>query len=105
VAVRWNAHLTIAARWWPKTLTGPKLTTLLPATLPATHGALLDALALRLVQRKLSAVQKSAVCVLLSDAGTTVTPGTRLTAQSAAVGWRLPYVVALILDSPQHSLR
>ena len=102
---RWNAHLDIAARWWPKTLTGPKLTSLLPARLPRTHGHLLDQLSLRLVQRKLSAKQKRAVCVLLTDEWNDITPDSVLTSRSAAVGWRLPYLVALILDSPQHALR
>lgn len=102
---RWNAHLTIAARWWPKTLTGPALTSLLPAKLPRTHGQLLDHLGLRLLQRKLSAKQKKAVCVLLTDEWNDITPDAALTSRSAAVGWRLPYLVALILDSPQHALR
>jgi len=27
---RWNAHLSIAGRWWPNTLTGPALSTMVP---------------------------------------------------------------------------
>ncbi len=102
---RWNAHLNIAARWWPKTLTGPALTTMLPKKRPATYGALLDVLSNRLLQRSLPARQKTAICTFLSDEWTTITPAKALPADSSAVGWRLPYVVALLLDSPHHSIR
>ncbi len=34
-----------------------------------------------------------------------VRPSTPLTSQSAAVTWRLPYVVALLLDAPATLLR
>jgi uncharacterized protein (DUF1800 family) len=102
---RWNAHLSIAAGWWPKTLTGPALTTMLPKQRPATYGALLDVLSNRLLQRPLPARQKTAICRFLSDEWTTVTPAKALPKDSAALGWRLPYVVALLLDSPQHAIR
>jgi uncharacterized protein (DUF1800 family) len=98
--LRWNAHLNVAARWLPATLTGPALTALLPAKRPATHGALLDALAHRLLQRGLPDAQQVAVCDFLG-----VSPATALRADSAAIGWRLPYVVALLLDSPLFALR
>jgi uncharacterized protein (DUF1800 family) len=102
---RWNAHLNIAARWWPKTLTGPALSALVPKPRPASHGALLDALSNRLLQRPLPARQKAAICTFLSDEWTTVTPSTALDQNSAALGWRLPFIVALLLDTPQHAIR
>ena len=103
---RWNAHLNIAARWWPQTLTGPSVTSLVPRPRPATHGQLLDALARRLLHRpSLPTAQKQAICAFLSEPGAAVKPSTRLRADSAAVGWRLPYVVSLILDSPLGSIR
>ncbi len=102
---RWNAHLNIAARWWPKTLTGPALSTMVPKKLPATHGEMLDVLSIRVLQRSLPAAQKKAICTFLTDEWTTVTPSAPLTSKSALVGWRLPYVVALLLDSPLHSIR
>jgi uncharacterized protein (DUF1800 family) len=101
----WNANLDIAARWWPKTLTGPALSTMVPKKRPATHGALIDLLANRILQRQATAVQKSAICGFLSDSHTKITPSTPLTANSWAIGWRLPYVVALLLDSPVNALR
>ena len=102
---RWNSHLNIAAGWWPKTLTGPALTTMLPKKRPATYGALLDVLSNRLLQRPLPARQKSAICAFLSDEWTTITPAKALPKDSVALGWRLPFVVALLLDSPQHAVR
>jgi hypothetical protein len=102
---RWNAHLTASARWWPKTLTGPALITMLPRKLPATHGDLIDVLAKRLLQRTVPAAQKAAICVFLTDKWIRVQPSTPLLKDSAAIGWRLPSLVALLLDSPLHALR
>jgi uncharacterized protein (DUF1800 family) len=102
---RWNAHLSIAARWWPTTLTGPALTAMLPKQRPASYGALLDVLSQRLLQRPLPARHKAAICAFLSDEWTTVTPAKALRQDSPVLSWRLPYVVALLLDSPQHAIR
>jgi hypothetical protein len=97
---RWNAHLTVAAGWWPNTLRRRELDTLVPVPRPATHGALVDALARRLVQRNLPAAHRDAICSFLG-----VSASTPLASSSAAVGWRLREVVALILDSPHHGVR
>jgi len=102
---RWNAHLSLAARWWPRTLTGPALARLVPRPRPRTHGALIDALARQLLQRRATSVQKRAICEFLSAPGLLVTPSTPVRRDSEAVGWRLPYVVALLFDSPAHVLR
>jgi uncharacterized protein DUF1800 len=102
---RWNAHLNIAARWWPQTLTGPRLTSLVPKPGPATHAGLLDALSRQLIHQTLPAAQKRAICGFLSEPGDVVQPSTPLRADSPAVGRRLPYVVALILDSPLNAVR
>jgi len=102
---RWNAHLNVAARWWPTTLTGPALITMVPKRRPATYGALLDVLSNRILQQPISARQKAAICTFLTDEWTTVTPSKALPKNSAALGWRLPSIVALLLDSPQHALR
>ncbi|MFI7585742.1 DUF1800 domain-containing protein [Spongisporangium articulatum] len=104
---RWNAHLNIGARWWPgkNMLNGAGAMSLMPAKLPATHGAFVDGLALRLLNRRATAGEKAAVCAFLTDQWNKVTPGTRVTRKSAIVTWRLPYVVALLLDTPEHALR
>jgi hypothetical protein len=57
-------------------------------------------LGLRLLQRPLPAAHVDAICHFLGKR--TASP---LRADSEAVGWRLPYVVALVLDSPVHALR
>jgi uncharacterized protein (DUF1800 family) len=98
---RWNTHMSLAAHWWPDSLGQPDLRDhLLPAKLPATHGALIDALAKALVYRKLSVAHRAVVLDFLGRKSSDP-----VTSSSAAVGWRLPYVVALILDSPYHEVR
>lgn len=97
---RWNTHLSLAAHWWPKELTQPDPRTLLPSRLPKTHGAMVDVLAERLVFRTLTPTHRQAVLSFLGR-----TASDPLNSDSEAVRWRLPYVVALILDSPYHSVR
>ena len=97
---RWNAHLSLAAHYWPDKLRRPNLSTYLPKPLPGTHGALVQDLAERLVYRKLPRHQRNAICTFLG-----VSPSTPLDKNSEAVGWRLPYVIALILDAPCHEVR
>jgi uncharacterized protein (DUF1800 family) len=97
---RWNTHLSLAAGWSDHLQVPDLRTNLLPATLPATHGELVQALAQRLVFRSLSATHRNAVLGFLGR-----TTGDALHAGDEAVGWRLPYLVALILDSPYHGIR
>ena len=97
---RWNITLGLAAGWWPKGSTTSALAALVPHPRPATHGALVAALGRRLLQRPLPAAHVAAICAFL-EVGTT----TRVRADSEIVGWRLPYVVALILSSPVHLSR
>ena len=97
---RWNSHMSLAAHWWPSELILPSLDGLLPDPLPATYGGLIDSLAKRLVWRKLSVAHRDAICAFLGE-----TADARLRAGDEAVSWRLPYLVALILDSPYHFTR
>ena len=60
----------------------------------------MDALAKRLVFRKLAAPHKAAVLDFLDRADTDP-----VDSDSAAVNWRLPYLVALILDTPYFWVR
>ena len=78
----------------------PPLRDLLPATAPTTYGAYVDALTQRLVQAKLPTAKRDAICAFLDKAATST-----LSPNDAALGWRLPYVVALILDSPEFATR
>lgn len=96
---RWNFHLSVAGNWTLKSMRRPALTTLLPATLPATYGALVTTLAGKLLVT-LTTAQRDAICRFLDHA-----PGDALKAGSAAVTWRLPSVVALLLDSPNFAIR
>ncbi|MEV4347068.1 DUF1800 domain-containing protein [Actinoplanes sp. NPDC049596] len=96
-----NNHLNLAAGWYPSQLTRPAdlLKSLVP-TLPATYGALVDALAVRLVGAKLPAAHTAAV---LSVAGKL--PTSPLTASDKSLAGHAPYLIALVLDSPSFQLR
>jgi hypothetical protein len=59
-----------------------------------------DTLAQRLLFRTLAPPHRQAVLGFLGRAATDP-----VTSDSEAVGWRLPYLVALILDSPYHGIR
>ncbi|MCW2569826.1 MAG: hypothetical protein JWN54_3923, partial [Mycobacterium sp.] len=98
---RWNAHISLAAKWWPSALGHQaNLRTYLVPTLPATHGGLVDALAVRLLGLRLRPAHTAAITGFLGK-----TPTSALRATDAAAGWRFPYVVALVLDSPYFSFR
>jgi uncharacterized protein (DUF1800 family) len=109
---RWNLHMSLAGQWWPvgnvnpadpnnsPMLQAPSLQTLLPTPLPATYAALVDVLAQRLVFQKMAPAARNAVVTFLGHQ-----PADPLKSTDSAVGWRLPYVVALILDSVYHALR
>ena len=97
----WNTHVSLAAHWWPDTLRLPDLKeTVLPKPLPGTYGGLVDAVAKAVVFRKLETVHRDAVLTFLGKAASDP-----LSKTDAAVTWRLPYLVALILDSPYHGIR
>ncbi len=96
----WNTHVSLAAHWWPDALQLPPLKdTVLPKPLPATYGGLVDAVAHTLVFRKLAPAHRDAVLTFLGKTADDV-----LSRGDAAVTWRLPYLVALILDSPYHGI-
>ena len=60
----------------------------------------MDALAKRLVFRKMSAAHRDAVLGFLGRSA-----ADPVNSDGEALGWRLPYLVALILDSPYHEVR
>jgi uncharacterized protein (DUF1800 family) len=99
--MRCNSHLNLAAGWYPKQLTRPAdmLKALVPV-LPATYGGLVDALARRLIGTALPAAHTAAV---LSVAGKL--PTSSLTSSDKSVAGSLPYLIALVLDSPTFQLR
>lgn len=95
---RWNHNLHLAAGWWGGDLTRPTLRSLLfGATLPATHGELVDVAARRLLNGPLLPPHRAALLALLGKAASDPVRET-----SGAVNWRLPYWVAALLDTPYH---
>ncbi len=97
---RWNRHLSLAAHWTPEELPMPPLRTLLPAKLPRTHGAMLDALARRLVFRTLEDRHKAVILDFLERRATDP-----FDKDDADAVHRMAPAVALILDSPYHGVR
>lgn len=97
---RWNMHLSLAAHWWPSELRQPALRSLLPKKLPVTYGGLVDALARRLLFRTMTAQHKKVVLAFIERSANDV-----VHADDAALTWRFPYLVALILDSPYNAVR
>ncbi|HWB36718.1 MAG TPA: DUF1800 domain-containing protein, partial [Rugosimonospora sp.] len=92
----WNSHRSLA-QGQAKGLTYAKLETLVP-TPPATVGAYLDALAVRLVGQPMRDSDRAALLTFLGLAGNAAVPG-------ATLGNKIQYVVPLILDSVYHALR
>ncbi|GAA0503482.1 hypothetical protein Ade02nite_35820 [Paractinoplanes deccanensis] len=99
--LRCNNHLNLAAGWYPKELTRPTdlLKSLVP-TLPKTYGALVDALAVRLIGVTLPATHTAAV---LSVAGKL--PTSPLTSSDKSLAGHAPYLIATVLDAPSFQLR
>jgi uncharacterized protein (DUF1800 family) len=97
---RWNAHISLAAQWWPTKLRYTKLATLVPKPLPKTYGHLIDGLVAALNVPALNVTQRAALTHFVGHK-----PSDRLVATDEAVGWRLPYLVALILDSSRQAER
>jgi hypothetical protein len=100
--VRWNAHLNLAAGWYPKQLTRttPLLKLLVPGALPGTYGALITATVQSLTG---SAPRPADVAALARFFGKQ--PTSVLKPTDAAVNGRLPHLVALVLDSPMFQVR
>ncbi|MEV0900096.1 DUF1800 domain-containing protein [Actinoplanes sp. NPDC049802] len=99
--LRCNLHLNLAAGWYPRQLSRPAdlLRSLVPV-LPGTWGALVDAIATRIVGARLPAAHTAAV---LSVAGKV--PTSPLTAKDRSLAGAAPYLIALVLDSPSFQLR
>ncbi len=94
---RWNAHLGLVGGWWTDGMTMPAPTTLLGATPPATIGAVIDALATRLIGVPLAGAQRAAIVAFACSR----TAGYTETSSSAnLLRWDLGAVTSLILNSP-----
>ncbi|WP_236718491.1 DUF1800 domain-containing protein [Actinoplanes sp. TFC3] len=100
--IRWNAHLNIAAGWWPNSLLRPAqpLAAYAGNTLPPTYGALIDAVATRLVGRTLAPEHATALATFYGK-----TLASPLKASDAVAGWAFPYLPAMLLNSPYQALR
>jgi uncharacterized protein (DUF1800 family) len=99
--VRWNFHLSIAAGYWPADLPKPAdLLTGMIGARPATYQALIDATARRLLGVTLGAGQTAALAAFYGK-----TPASRLRSDDPVVGWMYPYLMGMLLNSPNFALR
>ena len=95
---RWNLTMQLSAGWSAGDLARPDLRSFLfGSTLPATHGALVDAAAQRLLHRTLLPAHRAALLVFIEQ-----TPDAPVGGTSSALTWRLPYWVAALLGTPYH---
>lgn len=97
---RWNAHMQLAAPWWPVEVVRVPPRQLLPAVLPSTWGGVVTALAVRLLGQALSAADLAVVLTFIQKD----TAGT-VAATDSWLGWQMPYLVGILLDLPYHGLR
>ncbi len=98
---RWNTTRNLTSGWWPSELTRPALRDhVLPATLPATHGEAVDAIATALFGIPVAQEHRQAVLDFVGKSA-----GATLRSNSPLVTWRLAEVVSLMLDSPYHHYR
>ena len=100
--VRWNAHLNLAAGWYPKQLTRktPLLTQLVPGALPATYGALVETVVKSLIGTAPKPEHTAALTQFFGKK-----PIDPLKAKDQAVTGKFPHLVALVLDSPMFQVR
>ena len=96
----WNHHAELLNGWWPRGLVTPAAAALLPAQRPGTVGQLVDALAQRLLQQPLSAVERDALVAFTGRPS-----GSPLTAQDDLLGWRLGSLATLVLNTPTYASR
>ena len=90
---RWNWHLSLANGNWPTELTYPGVRALLIGQPPLTCGDLVDRLSAALVLQTLATRERTAVLGFLGGIESAVPTTDQLTSG-------LPYLVALILDTP-----
>ena len=98
---RWNNTMNLVANWWPTTFTRPDLRAHLTyGVTPATCGAAVDMVCLRLFGRTLTPAHRAAVLTFLDeDADAPITENT------GVLTWYLEQLVALLLNSPYHLTR
>jgi hypothetical protein len=98
---RWNSHMQLAGNWYPKQLTRPdSLLHFLVPVIPPTFGGLVDALTTRITGSVFSDAHRSALTGFFGK-----TPASSLPPNHAALNWKFPYLVSLVLSSPEFMVR
>ena len=98
---RWNFHLRCVAGWTVLDLPRQKPRQFVSASAPKTYGALIDQLASRVLMQPVSTDQKNTMCTFIGQKSTDKLRPDR----DPALGWRLPYLIALLLSSAQFMTR
>jgi hypothetical protein len=97
---KWNMHMNLAGQWYPHGLQYKYLPSFVPNPLPKSYGALMAALAKTMNVPALNSTQVAALCSFVAHH-----PSDALASTDEAVGWRLPSLLALILDSAKQAMR
>jgi uncharacterized protein (DUF1800 family) len=97
---KWNTHMNLAGQWWPDKLNYKKLNSFVPKPMPKTMGHLIDGLVAALNVPAFNPVQRQG---LAEFAGRKLSDP--IAATDDVLQWRLPYLVAMILDSSHQAER
>ena len=95
---RWNLHLGVTQKWWSGGAVFPDLKTYLLGTgTPSSRGALIDALAARLLPgQTIASAHRQALIAFLGPDGPL---------RDGDVTWLFPVLVAMVLNTPYWSVR
>jgi uncharacterized protein (DUF1800 family) len=104
----WNARMNIIQQWWPNSMNNPPLTQLLPAlTATTTYADLIAAVTAKLFGLPIATRHRDAILIFLgiTTASNSANPTQVVDPGDDAVGWQLPYWIAVLLDSPYGTRR
>lgn len=94
----WAYHRGLSQNWWVDAFAKLDLNTLYGAKLPATSGAAVSALCVRVLGSKPPAAHLAALQTFLNEPASTPM-------SKSSLRWYLGDLVSLMLDAPQHALR
>jgi len=94
----WQYHRGLVQNWWPTAFSKLDVPALYGTATPATSGAAIDALAVRLIGTTLPTAHSQALQTFLGEPASTPLAKSQLR-------WNLGHLVPLILDAPHHALR
>ena len=104
----WNTRMNITQQWAPNSMTGTNLSKLLPKlTATTTYADLITAVTEQLFGLEIATRHRDAILIFLgiTTASNAANPTQVVASGDDAVGWQLPYWIAVLLDSPYGTRR